>query len=97
MKDTLSHVKDGQAHMVNVSAKDDTLRKAWAIGFIALQNNTLQLIKDDTIKRTCSDNALCRHSGRETMQPTDSFYATTYAYRNRCYIPNGRQRHRSTF
>ncbi|MFY9115736.1 MAG: cyclic pyranopterin monophosphate synthase MoaC [Bacteroidales bacterium] len=51
MKDTLSHVKDGQAHMVNVSAKDDTLRKARAIGFIALQNNTLQLIKDDTIKK----------------------------------------------
>lgn len=51
MKKTLSHVKNGQAHMVDVSAKNDTLRKARAEGFIALQKNTLELIKGDTIKK----------------------------------------------
>lgn len=48
----LSHVDDqGKANMVDVGAKDDQKRVAKATGHIALQPETIQLIKDNSMKK----------------------------------------------
>jgi len=45
----LSHITDaGDAHMVDVSAKPDTVREAFARATITMQPETLALIKDGT-------------------------------------------------
>lgn len=48
----LSHTdKKGKASMVDVASKPDQVRIAKASGFIILQKETLQLIKDNLIKK----------------------------------------------
>ncbi len=47
----LSHTdKDGKARMVDVGSKPDQTRTARASGFISLQQDTLQLIRENRIK-----------------------------------------------
>ena len=41
----------GQAHMVDVGAKDETVRVALAAGSIRMQPGTLQLVTDGTAKK----------------------------------------------
>lgn len=48
----LSHINEaGKAEMVDVSAKPDQIRQATAKGFIKLSATTIQLIKDNQIKK----------------------------------------------
>jgi cyclic pyranopterin phosphate synthase len=48
----LSHVDDkGKANMVDVGAKDDQKRVAKATGHITLKPETIQLIKDNSMKK----------------------------------------------
>ncbi len=48
----LSHVnQDGKANMVDVSEKPEQTRTARAEGFIALQVETLQKVKENTMKK----------------------------------------------
>ncbi len=50
--DELSHVnKKGEARMVDVSQKDDTLREAVVTGRVRMQPATLQKIKQNQIKK----------------------------------------------
>ena len=52
MSDTLSHINEkGKASMVNVGDKPVQKRKALAKGFIRLQPKTIDLIKDNEIKK----------------------------------------------
>lgn len=52
MEKKLSHITDqGNANMVDVSHKEDQIRIARATGFISLQPQTIQLIKNDLIKK----------------------------------------------
>ena len=52
MGNKLSHIdQDGKANMVDVSAKPDQSRTAIAKGFIKLQAKTIELIKDNEIKK----------------------------------------------
>jgi cyclic pyranopterin phosphate synthase len=49
---TLSHTdEDGNARMVNVGAKDVVLRVASASGFISLNQETLMLVKQNSMKK----------------------------------------------
>jgi cyclic pyranopterin phosphate synthase len=46
----LSHInKEGKAHMVDISAKEDQLRTARAQGFICLQKQTLELVRSNSL------------------------------------------------
>lgn len=48
----LTHVNhEGKVHMVNVLPKEKSLRTARAQGFIALNTHTLELIREDKIKK----------------------------------------------
>lgn len=48
----LSHVDEkGKANMVDVGAKDDQKRVAKATGHITLKSETIQLIKDNSMKK----------------------------------------------
>ncbi|MGI2335406.1 MAG: cyclic pyranopterin monophosphate synthase MoaC [Dehalogenimonas sp.] len=48
----LSHVnKNGQAHMVDVTNKTVTYRRATAVSLIHMKTDTLRLIKDNQIKK----------------------------------------------
>ncbi|MEE4255787.1 MAG: cyclic pyranopterin monophosphate synthase MoaC [Bacteroidales bacterium] len=48
----LSHTnKDGKARMVDVGSKPDQLRTATAEGFIKLKPETIQLIRDNEVKK----------------------------------------------
>ncbi len=48
----LSHINpDGKANMVDVSPKEDMLRTAQATGFIRLQPATIQLLKENQIRK----------------------------------------------
>ncbi len=48
----LSHVnQDGKANMVDISGKPEQTRTARAEGFIALQVETLQKVKENTMKK----------------------------------------------
>ena len=48
----LSHVnQDGKANMVDVSGKPEQIRTARAEGFIALQEKTLQKVKENSMKK----------------------------------------------
>lgn len=48
----LSHTnKEGKANMVDVGHKPNQLRTAWAQGFINLSPETIQLIKENEIKK----------------------------------------------
>jgi len=48
----LSHIdKQGKANMVDVGAKPDQVRIAKASGFIALQPKTIQLVKENQMKK----------------------------------------------
>ena len=48
----LSHInKAGKAHMVDVSTKEDQLRTARAQGFITLQEQTLELVRSNSLKK----------------------------------------------
>ena len=48
----LTHISDsGEASMVDVSPKAETLRTATASGFIKLQHETLKLIKENGLKK----------------------------------------------
>jgi cyclic pyranopterin phosphate synthase len=48
----LTHFDDaGQAHMVDVGAKDETRRTAKAAGNIVMQRETLQLIMEGSVKK----------------------------------------------
>lgn len=48
----LTHVNDqGEAHMVNVGAKDDTVRVAVASGGVRLMPETLEKIKSNQVKK----------------------------------------------
>jgi cyclic pyranopterin phosphate synthase len=50
--DKLTHISsDGKAQMIDISSKKDQLRKAKAIGKILCQPKTLELIKDNQIKK----------------------------------------------
>ncbi len=50
--DELSHVnKKGEARMVDVSQKDDTLRKAVVSGGVRMKPSTLEMIKQNQIKK----------------------------------------------
>jgi len=52
MKEKLSHINgEGKAKMVDVGNKPSQTRTAIAEGFIQLQKKTLQLIKDNQIKK----------------------------------------------
>jgi cyclic pyranopterin phosphate synthase len=52
MKNKLSHINDdGKAKMVDIGRKPQQSRTAIAEGFIALNDNTLRLIKDNEIKK----------------------------------------------
>ncbi len=52
MEQKLTHLNEaGDARMVDVSAKDDTLRIARAQGFIAMKPETLELIDSGTAKK----------------------------------------------
>jgi len=49
---TLSHFdRDGQAHMVDVSAKPDTARIATAVGAVRMRPETLTLVQAGTAKK----------------------------------------------
>ncbi|MDD2289477.1 MAG: cyclic pyranopterin monophosphate synthase MoaC [Bacteroidales bacterium] len=51
-KQELSHTRqDGRIHMVDTSSKENSLREAKACGSIALSSLTIQLIKEDRIKK----------------------------------------------
>lgn len=48
----LTHTDDaGKANMVDVGHKPDLIREAWATGFIKLNSETINLIKDNEIKK----------------------------------------------
>jgi len=48
----LTHVNDrGEAHMVNVGAKDDTVRVAVASGGVRMEASTLEKIKSNQVKK----------------------------------------------
>ena len=48
----LSHIdKRGNAAMVNIGQKNETHRSARAVGFVSMQPNTLDLIKEGTAKK----------------------------------------------
>ena len=52
MKQELSHTrKDGRVHMVDTWSKENSLREAKACGSIALSSDTIQLIKEDQVKK----------------------------------------------
>ena len=52
IKKRLSHLdRLGQAHMVDIGAKDETVREAIARGFVALRPETLRLIQEHTIPK----------------------------------------------
>ncbi len=52
MKKQFSHtLEDGQLNMVDVSSKENSLRKAKACGFIRLSAQTLDLIREDKMKK----------------------------------------------
>ncbi len=52
MNDPLTHFnEDGRAHMVDVSDKDNTSRKAVATGDVYMQPETLKLIQEGQIKK----------------------------------------------
>ena len=51
-KQELSHTRqDGRVHMVDTSSKENSLREAKACGSIVLSSLTIQLIKEDQIKK----------------------------------------------
>ena len=48
----LTHINhEGQVHMVDVSPKEQSLRTARAQGFIALKAQTLELVRENKIKK----------------------------------------------
>ncbi|MEP3224444.1 MAG: cyclic pyranopterin monophosphate synthase MoaC [Parasphingorhabdus sp.] len=48
----LTHIDgDGAAHMVDISAKDDTVREAHAEGFIAMKPELLEAIRANSMKK----------------------------------------------
>ena len=47
----LSHIQDGRARMVDISAKKDVLRRAVASGEIKLRQQTMEAIKDHTVEK----------------------------------------------
>jgi len=48
----LTHIDgDGAAHMVDISAKNETVREAHAEGFISMNPNVLEAIKANTMKK----------------------------------------------
>ncbi|MFN0299695.1 MAG: cyclic pyranopterin monophosphate synthase MoaC, partial [Burkholderiales bacterium] len=52
MADTLTHFNSqGEAHMVDVGAKDETHRVARASGHIKMQRATLELVRSGTAKK----------------------------------------------
>ncbi|HLY26270.1 MAG TPA: cyclic pyranopterin monophosphate synthase MoaC [Aggregatilineales bacterium] len=52
MADQLTHLDEsGAAHMVDVGAKPDTERVAVAAGEVAMQGQTLQMIRDGALKK----------------------------------------------
>jgi len=52
MNKQFSHtLRDGQVNMVDVSSKENSLRKAKACGFIRLSAHTLTLIQEDKMKK----------------------------------------------
>jgi len=52
MNTQFSHtLRDGKLNMVDVSSKENSLRKAKACGFIRLEAHTLDLIREDKMKK----------------------------------------------
>lgn len=48
----LTHISaSGEAHMVDVSAKDDTVRIAVAVGFVKMKPETLAIIREGNAKK----------------------------------------------
>ena len=64
----LTHINaKGEAHMVDVSPKDETKRTAVAEGFIFMKPETLALIESGKAKCTCC-RTHCWHYGGEKDQ-----------------------------
>ena len=67
-KAALTHLgPDGQANMVDVGGKDDTVRTAVAEGAVTMRPETLAMIIAGNAKKgdVIGDRADCRHHGGE--------------------------------
>ena len=71
----LTHINEkGEAHMVDVSAKDVTSRIAIAEGFVVMQPETLDMIEQGTAKKgdvlaTARIAGINPHGGKRSFHP----------------------------
>lgn len=51
MEDTFTHIHEGRARMVDISSKDESIRRAVASGYISLKPGTIEAIRSRKIEK----------------------------------------------